>query len=60
MPTYDLQQLSDLEQIRQLKARYCRFIDTKQWTRLAGLFVEGTRFHANAQRSISLNQISKR
>lgn len=44
MPAFDAQQLSDLEQIRQLKARYCRFIDTKQWSRLAGLFVPGTRF----------------
>ncbi|MEZ5649388.1 MAG: nuclear transport factor 2 family protein [Burkholderiaceae bacterium] len=34
----------DLEAIRQLKARYCRFVDTKQWTRLAALFVPGTVF----------------
>lgn len=44
MPAFDPQQLSDLEQIRQLKARYCRFIDTKQWGRLATLFMPGTRF----------------
>ncbi len=44
MPRFDTQQLSDLEAIRQLKARYCRFIDTKQWSRLAGLFCDQTRF----------------
>lgn len=40
----DVRQLLDLEGIRQLKARYCRFIDTKQWNRLAGLFADDTRF----------------
>ena len=44
MPADDVRQLLDLEAIRQLKARYCRFVDTKQWSRLAGLFAEGTRF----------------
>ena len=28
-----------IEQIRTLKARYCRFLDTKQWDDLAGLFL---------------------
>ena len=28
-----------IEAIRQLKARYCRFVDTKQWERLRGVFV---------------------
>jgi SnoaL-like domain len=36
--------LWDVEQIKQLKARYCRFLDTKQWTRLAGLFAPDARF----------------
>lgn len=27
-----------------LKARYCRFVDTKQWTALAGLFTPDARF----------------
>ncbi len=39
-----VQQLLDLEQIKQLKARYCRFIDTKQWRRLRALFTDETRF----------------
>ncbi|MET7278252.1 nuclear transport factor 2 family protein [Kribbella sp. NPDC005582] len=28
---YDVAQLNDLEAIKQLKARYCRLLDTKQW-----------------------------
>jgi len=36
--------LLSLERIRQLKARYCRFIDTKQWARLPSLFTEDCRF----------------
>lgn len=33
-----------LEAIRSLKARYCRYIDTKQWDRLRGLFGRSARF----------------
>lgn len=44
MTTLNASQLVDLEQIKQLKARYCRFIDQKQWDRLATLFAPGTRF----------------
>ena len=40
----DLRRLLDLEAIRQLKARYCRYVDTKQWDRLATLFTSDTRF----------------
>ncbi len=29
-----------LEEIRGVKARYCRFLDTKAWDELAGLFTE--------------------
>lgn len=36
--------LLDREHIKELKARYCRFIDTKQWDRLATLFTPETRF----------------
>lgn len=39
-----LRELIDLERIRTLKARYCRYVDTKQWDKLATLFVPGTRF----------------
>lgn len=40
----DLRRLLDLEAIKQLKARYCRLVDTKQWERLATLFTPDTRF----------------
>lgn len=40
----DLRRLLDLEAIHQLKARYCRFVDTKQWDRLRALFTPETRF----------------
>lgn len=33
-----LDELVAIEAIRQLKARYCRFVDTKQWQRLEALF----------------------
>ena len=36
--------LADREQLRALKARYCRYVDTKQWTALRGLFDESARF----------------
>lgn len=32
--------LVDREKIKTLKAQYCRFLDTKQWTRLRGLFLD--------------------
>jgi len=36
--------LAASEEIRRLKARYCRYIDTKQWELLAGLFADDARF----------------
>src|ERR1700745_1688846 len=30
----------DLEQLRQLKARYCRFLDTKDWAAWRALFAD--------------------
>ncbi|MDB5827950.1 MAG: hypothetical protein JWQ73_2170 [Variovorax sp.] len=36
--------LLSVEAIRQVKARYCRFIDTKQWDRLGSLFTADCRF----------------
>jgi 3-phenylpropionate/cinnamic acid dioxygenase small subunit len=32
--------LEDVEQIKELKARYFRFFDTKQWDRWRGLFTD--------------------
>ena len=34
-----LEELLAVERIRALKARYCRFLDTKQWDGLADLFL---------------------
>jgi hypothetical protein len=36
--------LLSLERIAQLKARYCRYIDTKQWDRLRTVFAADCRF----------------
>ncbi|MDX2158005.1 MAG: nuclear transport factor 2 family protein [Hyphomicrobiaceae bacterium] len=43
MSAQSLDDLLAIEAIRQLKARYCRFVDTKQWDRLAGVFAPGAR-----------------
>ncbi len=40
MSTYSAEQLSTLEEIRQLKARYSYLLDTKQWDAWAQLFTE--------------------
>jgi hypothetical protein len=39
-----LQRLVDLEEIKRLKARYCRYIDTKQFDALKTLFADDIRF----------------
>ena len=39
-PVSTLDELLAIEAIRQLKAAYCRLVDTKQWTRLQALFAE--------------------
>jgi hypothetical protein len=38
-----LDDLLAFEAIRQLKARYCRYVDTKQWERLEELFIPDAR-----------------
>ena len=40
----------DIEAIRQLKARYFRFVDTKQWDRWGDLFTEDAVFHVPVNR----------
>ncbi len=42
-PTVD--QLWDIEQIKQLKARYFRFLDTKDWNSFARLFTDDCVHH---------------
>jgi hypothetical protein len=36
----DAATLLELESIKQLKARYCRFLDTKDWTAWRGIFTD--------------------
>lgn len=36
----DLQHFRDIEAIKQLKARYCRLLDAKDWTAWRGLFAD--------------------
>ncbi|MEU2165965.1 nuclear transport factor 2 family protein [Streptomyces chengbuensis] len=35
--------LSDIEEIKKLKARYCRFVDTRNWEGLRALFTDAAR-----------------
>ena len=53
-----INELSDIDQIRDLKARYCRFADAKQWQSVAELFTEDAvmRFH-NVDGSLA-NEVS--
>ena len=38
MNATDIDSLAAIEEIKRLKARYCRYIDTKQWGALPSLF----------------------
>ena len=38
------ERLVDREKIKLLKAQYCRFLDTKQWPELRGLFLDDASF----------------
>lgn len=40
----DLQRLLDIESIKVLKSRYCRYLDTKQWDLLPSLFSDDVCF----------------
>ena len=42
--TESVKTLHDIQQIHSLKARYCRYLDTKQWSRLHELFCADARF----------------
>ena len=39
-----LDELAAIEHIKRLKTRYCRYVDSKQWARLRGLFTDDVRF----------------
>jgi hypothetical protein len=50
-------QLCDIEAIKNLKARYFRFLDAKQWTDLRGLFtVDGSFEHPALGRFASIDE----
>ena len=61
-----LEHLLSIESIRQLKARYCRWIDTKQWQRLPELFTDDCTFDgmgwgdANADVHAFVSGVSRR
>lgn len=40
MPTNNADALAEIESIKQLKARYCRFLDAKDWTAWRGIFTD--------------------
>jgi hypothetical protein len=42
-----------IEEIRQLKSRYFRFLDTKEWDSLATIFTEDAIFDARAANSVN-------
>lgn len=46
-----LKRLADIEAIKQLKARYFRFLDTKQWHELQKQFAPDARFNIAGSRS---------
>ncbi|CAM9917774.1 unnamed protein product, partial [Phaeothamnion confervicola] len=43
-PANALDYLLCVDAIRQTKARYCRYIDTKQWERLSSIFTSDCHF----------------
>ena len=36
--------MTPIEHVRAAKARYCRYVDTKQWDKLSSLFTDDCRF----------------
>ncbi|MGW7614852.1 nuclear transport factor 2 family protein [Streptomyces antimycoticus] len=54
-PSATTRRLADIQDIQQLKARYFRYIDTKQWSKLAALFTErptidvGAKYHSGTE-----------
>lgn len=57
------EQLEAVEEIRRLKARYFRYVDTKQWDRFADLFTADAELHVPVNRREPLRggeEISRR
>jgi hypothetical protein len=51
----DLDRLLAIEEIKQLKARYFRFVDTKDWTGLRTVFCESAQFFVSQEQIRALN-----
>ncbi len=54
--TSDLQALADIEAIKQLKSRYCRLIDLKEWETLGHLFTEDVHIDLGGEGRFSTRQ----
>lgn len=52
-PTDLLSVLWDIEQIKQLKARYFRFVDGRRWPELQQLFTEDCTFHSDGMAGVN-------
>jgi hypothetical protein len=48
-PASGAESIQEIEAIKQLKARYCRYLDTKDWTAWRGIFSDD--FHSNTAES---------
>lgn len=48
--------LVHLEELRRLKARYCRYVDTKQWDAWRGVFTENVEFAGLSAAFASLDE----
>lgn len=55
MPVPSLQMLWDIEQIKQLKARYFRLLDAKDWDAFAELFTEDCEHHLPSESPIVMH-----
>jgi hypothetical protein len=53
MPVDKLDRLLAIEEIKQLKARYFRFLDTKDWAGMATIFTDDAVFDARTANSVS-------
>ena len=54
-----MSELEDLEQIRQLKARYFRFMDTKQWELLATVFTDDVNIDMIAEGGATCEELAR-
>src|SRR4029450_11162839 len=48
----DVQMLPDREAIKETKARYFRYLDTKQWDRLRSVFTDDAKFQPSGVKTV--------